>query len=59
MSTTFTNAKTGASISLRPAKAFRERFTNSPREKALENGKLVFGLKDAEVFEIVSETAPK
>lgn len=59
MSTTFTNAKTGASVTLRPSKAFRDRFTNAPREKAVDNGRLVFSLKDADVFEIVSEIAPK
>lgn len=58
MSTTFTNAKTGASVTVRPAKAFRDRFTNTPREKARENGAAVLALKDAEVFEIVSETPP-
>ena len=55
LQTTFTNAKTGAFITLKPAKAFVARFTNTPREKALENGKAVLALKDAEVFEIVAE----
>lgn len=56
LQTTFTNAKTGASIVLKPSKAFVTRFTNTAREKALENGKLVLSLKDAEVFEVVAET---
>jgi formylmethanofuran dehydrogenase subunit E len=56
LQTSFTNAKTGASITLRPSKAFRDRFINAPREKATENGRLVLSLKDAEVFELVAET---
>lgn len=55
LQTTFTNSKTGAFVTLKPAKAFIARFTNTPREKALENGKAVLALKDAEVFEIVAE----
>lgn len=59
LATTFTNAKTGASVTLKPSKAFVTRFTNTPREKALENGKLVLSLKDADVFELVSESPAK
>ena len=59
LATTFTNTKTGASVTLKPSKAFVTRFTNTPREKALENGRLVLSLKDAEVFEVVSETPAK
>ncbi|MBL8938635.1 MAG: formylmethanofuran dehydrogenase subunit E family protein [Archangium sp.] len=55
LQTTFTNSKTGAFVTLKPSKAFVARFTNTPREKALENGKAVLALKDAEVFEIVAE----
>jgi formylmethanofuran dehydrogenase subunit E len=56
LQTTFTNTRTGASVTLKPAKVFLARFTNTAREKALENGKAVLALKDAELFEIVSET---
>lgn len=55
LQTTFTNSKTGAFVTLKPAKTFVARFTNTPREKALENGKAVLALKDAEIFEIVAE----
>jgi hypothetical protein len=56
LQTTFTNTRPGASVTLKPAKVFLARFTNTAREKALENGKAVLALKDAELFEIVSET---
>ena len=59
LTTTFTHAKTGASVTLKPAKAFVTRFLNAPREKALENGRLVLSLKDADVFEVVPPPAPK
>ena len=51
--TTFTNSITGASVTLRPTTKFRERFTNTPREKARENGRAVLKLKDDELFEVV------
>lgn len=54
LQTTFTNTKTGVSVTLRPAKGFVARFTNSAREKALENGKAVLALKDDEIFEVVA-----
>lgn len=54
LQTTFTNTKTGASVTLKPAKAFLARFTNTAREKALENGRAVLALKDAELFEVVA-----
>jgi formylmethanofuran dehydrogenase subunit E len=50
--TTFTNAK-GKSVTLSPAPAFIKRFKDAPREKARENGKIVLGLKDDEVFTLV------
>ncbi|MBL8918753.1 MAG: formylmethanofuran dehydrogenase subunit E family protein [Myxococcaceae bacterium] len=59
LATTFTNAKTGASVTLKPSKAFVARFTNTPREKAAENGRLVLSLKDADVFEVTSDGAGK
>lgn len=55
LQTTFTNAKMGASVTLKPAKAFVARFTNTSREKALENARAVLALPDAEVFELVQE----
>lgn len=51
--TTFTNSITGASVTLRPTAKFRARFTNTPREKARENGRAVLKLEDAELFEVV------
>jgi formylmethanofuran dehydrogenase subunit E len=59
LTTTFTNAKTGASVTLKPAKAFVSRFLNAPREMALENARAVLALKDAEVFEVVAQIAAK
>jgi formylmethanofuran dehydrogenase subunit E len=59
LQTTFTNTKTGASVTLKPAKRFLDRFTNSPRERALENGAAVLALKDAEVFVVITETPGK
>lgn len=57
LQTTFTNTKTGASVTLKPAKPFLDRFTNAPREKALENGAIVLRLEDAEVFVVVPKPA--
>jgi formylmethanofuran dehydrogenase subunit E len=59
LTTTFTNTKTGASVTVKPAKAFVTRFLNAPREKALENGRAVLTLKDAEVFEVVAQSPGK
>ena len=59
LQTTFTNVRTGASVTLKPAKVFLARFTNTSRDKAFENGKAVLALKDAELFEVVSETPAK
>lgn len=56
LQTTFMNARTGAVVTLRPAKPFLARFTNTLREKALENAKAVLALPDAEVFEVVAES---
>ena len=47
--TTFTNAA-GKSITLVPSPAFIKRFKDAPREKARENGRIVLGLKDEEIF---------
>jgi formylmethanofuran dehydrogenase subunit E len=59
LQTTFTNVRTGASVTLKPAKVFLARFTNTSRDKAFENGKAVLALKDTELFEIVAETPAK
>lgn len=56
METIFTNSTTGETVTLRPAKAFIIRFTNSPRERARENGKVVLSLPMAEVFEVVARS---
>jgi formylmethanofuran dehydrogenase subunit E len=49
--TTFTNKKTGKSLSLKPSAAFVKRFKDAPREKAKELGRVVLSLPDGEVFE--------
>ncbi len=49
--TTFTNRK-GQSLTLVPAAAFIKRFKDAPREKARENGRIVLGLKDEEIFAV-------
>ncbi len=50
--TTFTNGK-GKSVTLSPSPAFIKRFKDAPREKARENGRIVLGLKDEDVFSVV------
>lgn len=49
--TVYRNKKTGASIALRPAASFRERFADTPREKARELGREVLALPPEQVFE--------
>lgn len=51
METTFTNAITGASVTLRPTATFRARFTNTPREQARAHARAVLKLEDDELFE--------
>jgi formylmethanofuran dehydrogenase subunit E len=49
--TTFTNRE-GKSLTLQPSEAFVKRFKDTPREKAKENGRIVLGLKDDEIFTV-------
>lgn len=51
--TEYTNKKTGASLKLRPAAAFKARFAGADRAKAHEYGLQVLHLPDAETFELV------
>lgn len=51
-STTYTNKKTGKSLTLRPADAFVKRFKDAPQAKAKENGRAVLALKDDEIFTV-------
>jgi formylmethanofuran dehydrogenase subunit E len=53
LTTTFTNTKTGVSLTLKPTKAFVTRFLNAPREQAAENARAVQLWKEAEVFEVM------
>jgi formylmethanofuran dehydrogenase subunit E len=50
--TTFTNSK-GKSLTLAPSESFIKRFKDTPREKARENGRIVMGLREDEVFVVV------
>jgi formylmethanofuran dehydrogenase subunit E len=54
LTTTFTNSKTGVSLTLKPTKGFVARFLNAPREQAAENARAVVMMKETEVFEVVS-----
>ncbi|MDF2697041.1 MAG: hypothetical protein K0S65_5424, partial [Labilithrix sp.] len=49
--TIYRDAKSGKSIALRPAASFRERFADTPREKARELGREVLQLPADQVFE--------
>jgi len=49
--TIYRDKKTGKSIALRPAASFRERYADTPREKARELGREVLGLPAEQVFE--------
>ena len=49
--TIYRDSKTGKSIALRPAASFRERYADTPREKARELGREVLGLPPEQVFE--------
>ncbi len=51
--TVYTHKQTGASVTLRPAAAFKARFAGADRAKAHEYGLQVLHLPDAEVFEVV------
>jgi formylmethanofuran dehydrogenase subunit E len=49
--TVYRNKKNGTSIALRPTASFRERFADTPRERARELGREVLGLPAELVFE--------
>jgi formylmethanofuran dehydrogenase subunit E len=51
--TTFKNVKTGKTLTLKPSVAFVKRFLNAPRERAQESGRVVLGLPDADIFDVV------
>lgn len=58
VATTYRRRSTGASITLRPAAAFRARFKDVPREELPAAGRAVMELPDAEVFEVILAPAP-
>jgi formylmethanofuran dehydrogenase subunit E len=49
--TVYRNKKTGASVAVRPTASFRERFADTPREKARELGREVLELPAEQAFE--------
>jgi len=49
--TIYRDKKNGKSIALRPTASFRERYADTPREKARELGREVLGLPAEQVFE--------
>jgi formylmethanofuran dehydrogenase subunit E len=49
--TIYRDKKSGKSIALRPAASFRERYADTPRQKARELGREVLGLPPEQVFE--------
>jgi formylmethanofuran dehydrogenase subunit E len=51
VSTTYRRKSTGQAITLRPTRAFADRFRDLPRERLAEAGRTVLALPDAEVFE--------
>lgn len=53
--TTYRRKSTGASLSLRPSPAFMKRFRDVPRAELGAAGRVVLGLPDAEVFEVVAD----
>jgi hypothetical protein len=52
--TTYRNTKTGESITLRPTRAFVERFKDVPREGLARAGRDVMALADEAIFEVVA-----
>jgi formylmethanofuran dehydrogenase subunit E len=52
--TTYRRKSTGAAVTLRPAKAFVERFRDVPMEQIPAAGRAVMELSDAEIFEEVT-----
>jgi formylmethanofuran dehydrogenase subunit E len=57
VATTYRRKSTGESVTLRPSRAFAERFRDVPRERLAEAGRQVLALPDAEVFEEVRSPA--
>ena len=53
--TMYRRKSTGVSLSLRPSPAFTKRFRDVPREELRAAGRIVIGLPDAEVFEVVAD----
>lgn len=49
--TVYRSKKTGSSVALRPTASFRERYADTPPEKARELGREVLALPEPEVFE--------
>jgi formylmethanofuran dehydrogenase subunit E len=57
VATTYRRKSTGQSLTLRPSRAFAERFRDVPRERLAEAGRQVLALPDEEVFEEVPAPA--
>jgi formylmethanofuran dehydrogenase subunit E len=58
VATTYRRKSTGQTVTLRPTRAFAERFRDVQRERLGEAGRAVLTLPDADVFEEVSATDP-
>jgi len=56
--TTYRRKSTGQTITLRPSRAFVERYKDVPRERLGDAGREVLGLPDDQVFEVVRGSAP-
>jgi formylmethanofuran dehydrogenase subunit E len=54
VATTYRRKSTGQSVTLRPSRAFAERFRDVPREGLADAGRTVLALPDTEVFEEVA-----
>lgn len=52
--TIYRDKKTGRSVALRPAASFRERYADTPRDRARELGREVLGLPADQVFEEIA-----
>jgi formylmethanofuran dehydrogenase subunit E len=51
VATTYRRKSTGQTVTLRPTRAFAERFRDVPREQLAAAGRVVLALPEAEVFE--------
>jgi formylmethanofuran dehydrogenase subunit E len=58
LATTYRQKSTGRSITLRPTGAFRNRFADTPRERARELGRRVLTMPADQVFEEVGTKEP-